>query len=93
MPRVQYTVHQSSGRWWVACGTKSYGPLTHEAEACHWATKIAQTYGEPGEQSVVMAKLGQARYRAVWSSCGTVESVGARLHFKIALDALNGRAA
>lgn len=61
-----FIVIESTGRWWVDCEGKAYGPMSSEQEARAEAVRIARTYGDPKRQSIVYAPDRAKGHVAIW---------------------------
>jgi hypothetical protein len=67
MATCWFIVIESTGRWWVDCEGRAYGPLDSEDEAIRYARKIADIYGDPARQSQVWVPRRGGRPVLVWS--------------------------
>jgi hypothetical protein len=66
MSSCWYLVIESMGSWWVDCEGKPFGPFEEMDEATQGAIKLAEIFGDPDRQALVMAPDEAGHFHIVW---------------------------
>ena len=56
------------GRWWVDIEGKGFGPCVDQADACHMAINLAQTFGDDARRREVVLMRPDGGHSKIWAS-------------------------
>jgi hypothetical protein len=61
-----YVVIESRGKYWVDCEGRALGPYDEIADATDGAVRLAEMFGDPARQLLVMVPDGLGHFDVAW---------------------------